>query len=785
MSHTRRPEMFEGDQSRGRQSSYLMVDLGLPLTSSISASISSEASSVDFTPSDDHHTGHRFYQTTDLPTPNDASHVRLVESPPVATTPGHSQDNVPSANNQQEARISAREHHEMDPYVQWQIPPKPSSRWSPEKLFDLILDILMVPFPSLFIGIVLAIATRTLDQESTGSDFGLMMERVSKLGPTLFPIIFAAITGRALKALARERLERGERLGILELLMSSRTVFGTIESQFVLGRVSIVGLVLVLLWALSPLGGQASLRMLHRDIRTADSSTQFLYMPTGILDNNLTYARLARGTDGFGSANLPVITAIFSASLLAPVQAQALPQDAWGNVRLPRLLAPGANARAADLDGWYAVPQQMRPEDYTSLVGIPVSRPTAPDGTTSSFTLEYSYTGLICTEKTSLRLSSDEALISQNLTLAYSMVGRPWNASSFSSMFGSNIARKDNSTFSISFHDPVNPAVWTTSSDGVLSLRNDSFTKPRTLTWLSKEVTVDNNSPGPPSFVKDNMIVRNCSLRQEYAQAKIECEKDSCQARAIRPATRFSGVNRNVSWFDRDLNSSDTSLNAGIAHNFPYAAGSSLLMSPIEAYIRGSPSTFFADNSAPSALHLDDSLFAARLGLLLNTWLLLYDTPFVTGTYPPPDADVWKDPLFKMTALEGYGPTPVFLPLTTQAQIQTIKEIYRCDPVWYTIMLLASLVLVVLSFVSIFYKFVIRGPDVLGYVSSMLYDNRYISMPPGGSTLDGMEKSARLWDLKVRLGDVCSEDKIGHIGLGAGKERIESMMHITRWKLYQ
>ena len=57
--------------------------------------------------------------------------------------------------------------------------------------------------------------------------------------------------------------------------MKSLTIFGTIELQFLLRTFDILGISLVLLWALSPLGGQASLRLLETGTRPF-SSTQFI-----------------------------------------------------------------------------------------------------------------------------------------------------------------------------------------------------------------------------------------------------------------------------------------------------------------------------------------------------------------------------------------------------------------------------------------------------------------------------------------------------------------------------
>ena len=45
------------------------------------------------------------------------------------------------------------------------------------------------------------------------------------------------------------RLERGVSLGVLEQLMGSKTVFGTLSTQVILRTFNVAGVVLVLLWS--------------------------------------------------------------------------------------------------------------------------------------------------------------------------------------------------------------------------------------------------------------------------------------------------------------------------------------------------------------------------------------------------------------------------------------------------------------------------------------------------------------------------------------------------------
>lgn len=50
----------------------------------------------------------------------------------------------------------------------------------------------------------------------------------------------------------------------------------------------------------------------------------------------------------------------------------------------------------------------------------------------------------------------------------------------------------------------------------------------------------------------------------------------------------------------------------------------------------------------------------------------------------------------------------------------------------------------------------------------MTYENPYVRIPNGGSTLDAMERAKLLKDVEVCVGDVHGEQTTGHIALSSG-----------------
>jgi hypothetical protein len=80
---------------------------------------------------------------------------------------------------------------------------------------------------------------------------------LSRIGPSVFLLLFAAIIGRLAHTVLLWRLEKGARIGLLDTLAGSTSLTSTVTSQIQLRTISILGFGIVLLWLLLPLGGQA------------------------------------------------------------------------------------------------------------------------------------------------------------------------------------------------------------------------------------------------------------------------------------------------------------------------------------------------------------------------------------------------------------------------------------------------------------------------------------------------------------------------------------------------
>lgn len=229
----------------------------------------------------------------------------------------------------------------------------------------------------------------------------------------MFPILFAAVLGRAAHATFVWRLERGERVGVLDLLAGSTSLTSTVSSQLQLRMFSVFSVLLLVIWALSPIGGQASLRVMTIGSQTAPEASSFTYMvPAG----NMSPLDSSDRETTFG-----IIDALFLSSLVAPFSDRTSSIDTWNNVKIP-MVETYENTSTADDQGWFTTSNDS--DVYSSLVGLPIS------GINGSFvnfgvSVEAQYLKLDC--PVVQELETDEILTGANISSSDNSTVR-WSA---------------------------------------------------------------------------------------------------------------------------------------------------------------------------------------------------------------------------------------------------------------------------------------------------------------------------------------------------------------------
>ena len=128
----------------------------------------------------------------------------------------------------------------------WPSAPRPVKRSAAALVSELCVDTVLIVLSLLFF--IFGLTVKHYDQVPTASipRITALLVEVTKYvsltgecagdaltyrqGPSVFPILFACVVGRAAHAVLLWRLERGERIGVLDLLAGSTSLTSTVTS---------------------------------------------------------------------------------------------------------------------------------------------------------------------------------------------------------------------------------------------------------------------------------------------------------------------------------------------------------------------------------------------------------------------------------------------------------------------------------------------------------------------------------------------------------------------------
>ncbi|KAF4303436.1 hypothetical protein GTA08_BOTSDO08862 [Botryosphaeria dothidea] len=169
------------------------------------------------------------------------------------------------------------------------------------------------------------------------------VREVANLGPSIFPIVFAAVVAKNLRTVSLWQLERGQKVGVLDQLLGSTSVISTVITQ-----VQLRGY------------GLATLRILDTKHQVDNTSTSVNY-PT------MNYT--AAFDPGYASDSyaLSSKTTFFTAAIMSPASVKNSSIDLWGNVKVPFL--EKLLDSTEDPSSWINVSPNA---SYSSLIGVPL-----------------------------------------------------------------------------------------------------------------------------------------------------------------------------------------------------------------------------------------------------------------------------------------------------------------------------------------------------------------------------------------------------------------------------
>ncbi|KAG6365480.1 hypothetical protein INS49_007091 [Diaporthe citri] len=168
-----------------------------------------------------------------------------------------------------------------------------------------------------------------------------------KQAATALPIVFAAVFGRLTTQVSRWRLEKGASLPSIEQWLGSRTVFSAFLTQIHLGGLNTVGVLMTMIWSLSPLGAQSILRAFGTALKDTQTHGPVVYFDTN------TPPFFFESTFWGQSGNFDLTRSMYTAAMLSADETKASSQDSWGNVKIPYM---SSYENTHPDDSWVQVP---------------------------------------------------------------------------------------------------------------------------------------------------------------------------------------------------------------------------------------------------------------------------------------------------------------------------------------------------------------------------------------------------------------------------------------------
>lgn len=508
---------------------------------------------------------------------------------------------------------------------------------------------------------------------------------------------------------------------------------------------------LILVWALSPLGAQSMLRMLESRLEPRIHDSTLIHFDTDApTQQSCLMPSSPDGSAGL-AAMVSYVKTMFGAVLLSPSTTKLDSMDIWGNVKVPILKSAS--------DDWTSISWSAELEHYSAFVGIPIT--SNPVGN-KTFHLESSYVDLSCSN------ISKTATFTQDVTFGW----RNWN--SFPLENGTWYGFNTSSTLDRS------SAPWAMALDrfvddfwsgfGVQSHRSkqNMYCRPalfKNETGISAGLTrlYFQAKLGSSAALSSAGLTAYCDVRQRYVESRVTCRSSdmgghqNCTVTAQRPSQRphspDSISHLSIPWVFRY-----------VSREIPLTTAPQNSAHPgfILQYLDNpNIGNFTMIQQLGMFEHVDADLFSRRLSQVINTYILLSQ-------------------MFLQAAgvsAESAGTTN--WNTVAPAQVSTLIETFSVPRLWIGLCFLSSLILLICGVLSAVLTRLSAGPDILGYASTLIRDSRYIDTPHEVGRIEGADVSRKMGGLRIRYGLV-RESPEGQMRSGVGLQEETQPLKLHR-----
>jgi hypothetical protein len=567
----------------------------------------------------------------------------------------------------------------------------------------------------------------------------------------VFPILFASVIGRAAHAILLWRLEKGERIGILDTLASSTSLTSTVTSQLQLRSLSMLGVALLVVWSLSPIGGQASVRIMTIGYKDTHIHEKLWYMVNNGYLGSYTPADIQnQGTSSAG--------AVFVASLMGSPATKSSPLDLWGNVKIPRIegyegIVP------IDGDGWYDI-KGGDVDAYSSLIGIPF---------TGINDLKFiDYVTKIHSPYLSLQCSINTTMGAGTGYRNNGLPGLSSNASSGGSML---------------FWDTPNSVERANSSRTSRDRVSPETVSPLKIKYI-------------PIYYRSNFTL-TCNLTQSYIEAEVRCPtRSTCASTRIRrselnhPPPAWTLLD--LSWRTPSLVFESMLANFDGELFYPQLFDRYLSDPYLNNSNYANVSQTFEDKSTIRLGQMLNAYFACLNGFFAISAGINNDTAYFwdnNQTFTKKqevlrDDGYWDDP-YNETFGNATFKTKTWSSDVTKTERKAVIVAHR---VWVVALCFASITLIVASLVAPFVHHCLTvGVDIAMNISSLATrNNPYMDVPQTGTYLDASDRARLLRDHRVRFGEGEGAGGVGSLVMGSvGGAESAGITRVRKGRLYE
>lgn len=474
---------------------------------------------------------------------------------------------------------------------------------------------------------------------------------------------------------------------------------------------------MIVMWALSPLGGQSALRLLSVEHSPVLSSLEMSYQMDG--KRKISYL-----LDPDESAHT-AMKAYYSAALLGAERNKNEPADMWGNPKIPLL-----DSLSAGSDGWYAadVGNQTR---YSSLSGVRLQGICRDCNVTLS--VETTYSDLSC--------QNVAHQVPSNMTAEY--MGpkfQGWTPVNQTHPF-------------LGFAKDLNQETWASSFLGTEHTTEKPLEPDAVSVAFFARGIYDEELF---NIFELGVSIYNCSLTAVRLESNISCTEGACAVSSVRPSEQ------NKTPSNWTLFHENPEVFIALFNFLPWATGYPPYhqASATDNFLSGDISSF--NYSYPRNWKLvPDQELSQRLTMALN---FLYQVSFspwsVSNGYTFAPLRCQPGQNRSESLLDNCGEMNF-----TTAAVSHDSRVYKASKLWVVLLVVCSSVMFVLGVASLILQAVTTVPDLLGYVSSLTRDNPYVGIPSGATALDGPERTRVLRDLKVQVADIRPYDEVGYFAL--------------------